>query len=813
MDHARRFFRILTEPAAVRFVTRLLAALAALEMLEVFFGCSFSMKLPFLLLPAASLLAGELSGRPLLGLFSGAVLTLFVSFLFTRWTGSGGSAAVPESILLAGGVFLFIAFLTAEGSDSASRVQAGLSFPEGSVSRFPKGIAPDSREEAVLSFPDGPYSHPRERFGLRSHGNAGSRFLTAILLIGLLCGFFFDRSLSAVTTASVLALVLFEILALVNLSAQRYFILLFMLESVCLAFPRSAEPLDWSFAVRAGQRALSRIEYLFEDIGYRFSWVPGEDRGAAYNGMGFFAAPNGNADRIQLKVSRKNKAPRTYFAGARYTVPGNRGWTERENETIPGEDLINLAAALWRSGQSGDAPPAFLTAGNTRIEYWYLHTRDVICPEYTYEVHLSDPSLTENFSGSLRFRRAQGKGTYYDASWIDVDTGSDSFDEMIRLCEPNAQKIPSYEELAGILDMLPGVMASDILSEADYSSWAAKQGGPSSVYLNADGATDRMRELAETITASCIGDYEKCLAVEAFLRQFRYNTEADYSKKENITDAFLFDVQEGWCTHYASAMVLLLRLSGIPARYTEGFLCRYGLREDGFYLVSAGSAHAWPEAWIPGYGWMRFEPTAGYYTRQEVSWTNAESDPDANREGADEGDASGYSPGISATIPTPAPDEDLPEEGSTASRGRKTFLRVTLTAAAVFPLYLLLILVLFRLIRRIRYRRASSKDRIRLQLRDCFYLIQKSFPGDWTNAPLSAYPEALPEGRLRADLSRLIDGWYRIRYRGDEPDKEIAFLAESSVTSLKRDYLSIKGLKKALRWLDLLLKMRSPLRS
>ncbi|MBP3879385.1 MAG: transglutaminase family protein [Lachnospiraceae bacterium] len=769
MDHARRFFRILTEPAAVRFVTRLLAALAALEMLEVFFGCSFSMKLPFLLLPAASLLAGELSGRPLLGLFSGAVLTLFVSFLFTRWSGSGEPAAAPENMLLSGGVFLFIAFLTAEGSDSASQ----------------------------------------ERFGLRSHRNAGSSFLTAILLTGLLCGFFFDRSLSAVTTASVLALVLFEILALVNPSAQRYFILLMMFEGVCLSFPRSADPLDWSFAVRAGQRALSRIEYLFEDISYRFSWVPGDDRGAAYNGMGFFAAPNGNADRIQLKISRKNKAPRTYLAGTRYTVPGNRGWTGKENETLPGEDLINLAAALWRSGQSGDAPPAFLTAGNTRIEYWYLHTRDVICPEYTYEVHLSDPSLTENSSGSLRFRRAQGKGTYYDASWIDVDTGSDSFDEMIRLCEPNAQKIPSYEELAGILDMLPGVMASDILSEADYSSWTAKQGGPSSVYLNADGATDRMRELAETITASCIGDYEKCLAVEAFLRQFRYNTEADYSKKENITDAFLFDVQEGWCTHYASAMVLLLRLSGIPARYTEGFLCRYGLREDGFYLVSAGSAHAWPEAWIPGYGWMRFEPTAGYYTRQEVSWTNAETDPDANREGTDEGDASGYSPRISATVPTPAPDESLPEE-DTASRGRKTFLRVALTAAAVFPLYLLLILVLFRLIRRIRYRRASLKDRIRLQLSDCFYLIRKSFPGDWANVPLSAYPEALPDGSVKEDLSRLVTEWYRIRYRGDKPDEEIASLAESTVMSLKRDYLSIKGPRKVLRWLDLLLKMRSP---
>ena len=82
MDHTRRFFSILSEPAAVRFITRLLAALAAFEMLEVFFGCSFSLRLPLLLLLSALLLAGELSGRPVFGFFSCAVLTLSVSLLF-----------------------------------------------------------------------------------------------------------------------------------------------------------------------------------------------------------------------------------------------------------------------------------------------------------------------------------------------------------------------------------------------------------------------------------------------------------------------------------------------------------------------------------------------------------------------------------------------------------------------------------------------------------------------------------------------------------------------------------------------------------
>ena len=812
MDRSRRFFSILSEPAAVRFITRLLAALAAFEMLEVFFGCSFSLRLPLLLLLSALLLAGELSGRPFFGFFSCAVLTLSVSLLFMRLN-SGDDTGVPESMLFAGGVFLLIGLLTAE--------EAGTHSPEDHAAHSAKRTRADSPEKPAVHSVKEPRANSPEEHTVQStkesrspsRGRAGSRVLTAVLLTGLLCGFLFDRPLSAVTTASVLVLVLFEILALVNPSAQKYFILLCILEALCFSFPRSADPFDWSFAVRAGQKALERIDYLFEDVRCRFPWTPGDSQSASYSGMGSFANPKGNENRVQLKINRKNTAGRTYFAGVHYTVPGNRGWTERADESLPGEDLINLAAALVRAGQSRENASVFTAPGHARIEYRYLHTRDVIRPEYTFTVSLADPSLIDSSPDTFRFRKTQGKGTYYDASWIDVDTGSDSFDRMIRLCEANAEMIPSYEELCSILNDLPDVKASEILSETEYSSWAVQNSeGPSPIYLDTDGTTERMRALAETITDSCGSNYEKCLAIESFLRQFPYNTKADYSKTENVTDAFLFDVQEGWCTQYASAMVLLLRLAGVPARYTEGFLCRYERREEGFYLVTGNAAHAWPEAWIPGYGWMRFEPTAGYYTRQEVSWAQEKTGADTEKGGssADE-DASGSANGISDIIPPPSgSDELLSSEDPSLFREKNVFLRITLTAAAFCPLYLALFLLLFRLVRWVRYKRASLRDRIRMQLEDIFCLIQKSYPGEWKNAPLQAYPDVLPEGRAKAELTRLIEAWYRIRYRGDPPDEALSALARSCAMSRKKDYLETKGLKKAIRCLDLLLRMKSP---
>ena len=514
MDRTRRFFSILSEPAAVRFITRLLAALAAFEMLEVFFGCTFSLRLPLLLLLSALLLAGELSKRPVFGFFSCAVLTLSVFLLFMRLN-SADYAGVPESMLLAGGVFLLIGLLTAEEAGTYSSEEHAAHSPKEQDTLSAKGTRARSPKEQDALSAKGTRArslkeqdaHSAKENRARSRGRAGSRILTAVLLTGLLCGFLFDRPLSAPTTASVLVLVLFEILALVNPSAQKYFMLLFILEALCLSFPRSAEPFDWSFAVRAGQKALERIDYLFEDVRYRFPWTPGDSQSASYSGMGSFANPKGNENRVQLKINRKNTAGRTYFAGVHYTVPGNRGWTERADESLPGEDLINLAAALVRAGQSGENASVFTAPGHARIEYRYLHTRDVIRPEYTFTVILADPSLIDSSPDTFRFRKTQGKGTYYDASWIDVDTGSDSFDRMIRLCEANAEMIPSYEELCSILNDLPDVKASEILSETEYSSWAARNSeGTSPIYLDTDGTTERMRALAETVTDSCGSD-------------------------------------------------------------------------------------------------------------------------------------------------------------------------------------------------------------------------------------------------------------------------------------------------------------------
>ena len=71
---------------------------------------------------------------------------------------------------------------------------------------------------------------------------------------------------------------------------------------------------------------------------------------------------------------------------------------------------------------------------------------------------------------------------------------------------------------------------------------------------------------------------------------------------------FLFRYRSGHCEYFATAMVLMLRSQGIPARFVTGFLGGENNRL-GYYIVRQSNAHAWVEAYLPDSGWTVFDPT------------------------------------------------------------------------------------------------------------------------------------------------------------------------------------------------------------
>ncbi len=135
------------------------------------------------------------------------------------------------------------------------------------------------------------------------------------------------------------------------------------------------------------------------------------------------------------------------------------------------------------------------------------------------------------------------------------------------------------------------------------------------------GNNEKIYKLAQEITSGLSSDYDKAKALEWYFIQNNYVYDLNYRKEvgENAED-FLFDTKKGVCYEYATAMTLLARAAGIPARYCEGFnmQTKYeNSRDDDMYVITAKNSHGFPELYIKGFGWVSFEPTMTPNVAQE----------------------------------------------------------------------------------------------------------------------------------------------------------------------------------------------------
>jgi transglutaminase-like putative cysteine protease len=128
--------------------------------------------------------------------------------------------------------------------------------------------------------------------------------------------------------------------------------------------------------------------------------------------------------------------------------------------------------------------------------------------------------------------------------------------------------------------------------------------------------------LARQIAANAVSPYDVALAVQDHLRsEYTYALGTDHGDDDPLSD-FILSRREGHCEYFASAMVAMLRVLGIPARIVNGFYG--GIRNDyGDYVsLRRADAHSWVEAYFPGEGWATFEPTpaSAFALRSGRSW-------------------------------------------------------------------------------------------------------------------------------------------------------------------------------------------------
>ena len=226
-----------------------------------------------------------------------------------------------------------------------------------------------------------------------------------------------------------------------------------------------------------------------------------------------------------------------------------------------------------------------------------------------------------------------------------------------------------------------------------------------------EGVVYSMAREASSVAAS---PYDKALALRSWLsRSYRYTLDVQpQSPDMDFVTTFLLDTKEGYCTYFASAMTVLCRMIGLPARYVEGYVAEPDA--NGQALVTGLSAHAWTEVYFKGFGWLTFDATPRHSSSGSQDNANSpsspdpaptpepeppESSPDENEptpepEPPENSDDSSDNPDSSPPSPDPDTDTDSPESPGS------------------FPwLLLLLLLLLAALILRIRLTDPAVRDK------------------------------------------------------------------------------------------------------
>jgi transglutaminase-like putative cysteine protease len=181
---------------------------------------------------------------------------------------------------------------------------------------------------------------------------------------------------------------------------------------------------------------------------------------------------------------------------------------------------------------------------------------------------------------------------------------------------------------SGSYDVFSALSRYVIYEGKSYQAWGSVSSAPDSALRRAgtvypdwvlerylelpSNSSPRIAELAAAIADPQPNPYDKAEALTGWLRANIIYNEAIEAPPPN-TDALvhlLFESKEGYCTYYASALAVMLRSQGIPARVAAGYTRGTLDEERGTFRVYSTNAHTWVEVFFPRYGWVEFEPTA-----------------------------------------------------------------------------------------------------------------------------------------------------------------------------------------------------------
>lgn len=593
------------------------------------------------------------------------------------------------------------------------------------------------------------------------YSNERRRLLMAPVSVVLLVLCMISRDIPRIAAAAIVGMIILSVALLIKSNLRYALTIVILIECVTICISMDAAERMWKKLAEDAGRFVSNVEEQWNDVKY---YLGRYDR-VSYMGYG---EPGGMTQslnetrREELYVRAEGKVDTIYLKGASYSDITKEGVNGRIEENAEDNSWFALYLNdLYHVGITKEEADSFSKILKVNVEYAYIRTKDIM--------RSSDLILL----GQTSEDEIHGKDYRYSFHYVALDYANQYLEAVVRQSNEQEAEWESYDTIRDYVNEIYQIDLNNIMDENTYNGIRReyKPDDADDRYLDDSFVTDRIRELTLDITKDCTNDYDRARMIEAYLRQYPYDMNVDYRGEDHYVEAFLFEEGRGYCVHYASAMTVMLRSIGIPARYTQGF--KHETSEG--IPVYSNEAHAWAEAYIKGYGWIAFEPTGFYASAYETGWgllpeNETEQEAMASEINTDKDSISNENLANLPDIPA-HPEEDDPTQDVTAIRKD---IQALIWQIGRYLMGLIGIAFLFYLIYRIyeaiRYRRMSATDKVRADIASISRKMDHMLPpGTKALSVFDYLPYVQAEGY---DLNVIFTDYYRIRFRGDEPDPE-----------------------------------------
>ena len=406
--------------------------------------------------------------------------------------------------------------------------------------------------------------------------------------------------------------------------------LVFVMALLVTALPARQESIHWLYFAETSIDFIRRTGRRISD---RFPGRGGGEFGVSMTGFTGDGRVRGEivpSDREALRIRMGNMPQDIYLIGAIMDTYTGAGWSRSQNmdgQEYPEHllDLFELLVTLYHEGifESDNVEEIrdIVELRNMDITHTHIRTRSVFYPLKTYSLNYL--GRIDTSGASMFFPRRAEEGTSYSIRYLAVNYQHEVI-QRILLGGVTVEAVNRDSFERSLVSAL-GFRLAEIRIMPEKIDALVYRRERINYYYTAlpDTIPERVHELAREITAPYTSTFEKMQAIESyFTRQgFLYTLTPLPLPEGDFVDWFIFEGESGYCTYFATAAAVLGRSAGIPVRYVQGFR-RFS--EGGTVSIRGYNAHAWVEAYIAGFGWVPFEPTPTFYTRQNLGFGGRE---------------------------------------------------------------------------------------------------------------------------------------------------------------------------------------------